>query len=337
VSTAAETTSEPKNSPPPTTSSAAPTATATDPVPLPVLVALRGIGQVMFQENALTGLLFVAGIVLSSPVMALGLVVGATIGTALSWALKYDRAEWTAGIYGFNPALVGIATFFLFMPNAVSIGLLVAGCIVATVLTRVVRLYVPFPTYTAPFVVTAWVVYVAGKAMGAVNETDYPVLLADPPTGFLVESTAHGIGQVMFQASLWTGVLFLIGLAVSDRYHASWVLVASVIGMLVASYHVDASARALDPERLVIRDQFENVRLGLYGYNATLAAIALFLWRRSLIPPLLGILLSVPLTEAIPRVGLPAFTAPFVLAAWIVLALGCLDPRLFPERPPPPT
>jgi urea transporter len=77
----------------------------------------------------------------------------------------------------------------------------------------------------------------------------------------------------------------------------------------------------------------ENVALGLYGYNATLAAVALFLWRRSLIPPLLGILISVPLTELVPMLGLPALTAPFVLATWIVLAFGWLDGRLFRESP----
>ena len=70
--------------------------------------------------------------------------------------------------------------------------------------------------------------------------------------------------------------------------------------MLVGSYHATAAARALDPESLVDRALLENVALGLYGYNATLAAVALFLWRRSLIPPLLGILLSVPLTELVP-------------------------------------
>ncbi len=68
--------------------------------------------------------------------------------------------------------------------------------------------------------------------------------------------------------------------------------------------------------------------MGLYGYNATLAAVALFLWRRSFIAPLLGILLSVPLTELIPLVGLPALTAPFVLATWLVLAFGWLERRL---------
>ena len=75
---------------------------------------------------------------------------------------------------------------------------------------------------------------------------------------------------------------------------------------------------------------FENIALGLYGYNATLAAVALFLWRRSLIPPLLGILLSVPLTDSLPLLGLPALTAPFVLATWLVLALGWLDGEVLP-------
>jgi urea transporter len=102
--------------------------------------------------------------------------------------------------------------------------------------------------------------------------------------------------------------------------------------MLLAWHHTTEAARAIDPERLVDRALFDNIALGLYGYNATLAAVALYLWRRSLIPPLLGILLSVPLTELVPRLGLPALTAPFVLATWLVLALGWLEGRLLGER-----
>ncbi len=90
----------------------------------------------------------------------------------------------------------------------------------------------------------------------------------------------------------------------------------------------------LDPESLSESGLAENVALGLYGYNATLVAVALFLWRRSLIPPLLGMILSVPITESFPMLGLPALTAPFVLATWVVLALGWMDRRLFREPIP---
>ena len=55
-----------------------------DAIPAPVLVVFRGIGQVFFQENTLTGVLFTLGIALSSPLMAAGLVVGAAIGTAVA-------------------------------------------------------------------------------------------------------------------------------------------------------------------------------------------------------------------------------------------------------------
>lgn len=297
-------------------------------VPEPVLVVLRGVGQVFFQENALTGLLFVLGIAASSAVMAAGAVVGAAVGTAVAWGLKFDRAEVSAGLYGFNSTLVGIATFFFFPPDATSIALMLAGSAAAAYVTLAARRYVPFPTYTAPFIVTTWGVYFLGKALGAAASGDAALLVPAPAAGPVVEAAAHGVGQVMFQASLWTGILFLAGIAANDREHAAWVLVGSLVGMLVAGYHVDAAVRSLDPERLVERDHWENIRLGLFGYNATLVAVALFLWRRSVVAPALGMVLSVPLTESFPRVGLPALTAPFVLAAWAVLALGWVEARL---------
>ncbi len=299
-------------------------------LPLPLRTIFRGIGQVFFQENAITGILFALGIALSSLAMAIGAVVGSAIGCALAWLCRFDKSEVSAGIYGFNSTLVGIATFFFFQPGGMSIGLLVVGCIVATLLTRVMRGSVPFPTYTTPFIVTTWCLYFLGTALQAAPvDPNQGLLVPTIPVGSFLEATAHGIGQVMFQASLWTGLLFFLGIALNDKRHAAWVLVGSVIGMLLASHHVDATMRSLDPERLIERDMFENIRLGLYGYNATLAAVALFLWRRTLIPPLLGILVTVPLTELVPLLGLPALTAPFVLATWIVMIIGSLEMKLW--------
>jgi urea transporter len=285
-------------------------------VPDPIRSVLRGLGQVFFQENALTGACFAVGIALGSPLMAVGAVVGAAIGTATGWALKFDKAEITAGLYGFNSALVGIAALFFFRAGAVSIALLILGCVLAALLTRLCRRYVPFPTYTAPFIVTTWALYFLALAMGAEQvETGGP-----PAASGFMAAVAHGIGQVMFQASIWTALLFLIGIALSDWQHALWVIAGSVLGMLVGLYHHDSAA--------------EVAALGLYGYNATLAAIALFLWRRSLIAPLLGIFLTVPLTEFVPLLGLPALTAPFVAATWLVLALGWFERKLFRSLAP---
>src|SRR5262249_37781691 len=192
------------------------------------------------------------------------------------------------GIYGFNATLVGIATLFFFRPGAASISLLIVGCVVATLVTWLARRYVPFPTYTGPFIVTTWAVFFLGLALGAARvEPGGPLEGVGP-----VRAVALGVSQVMFQASVWTGLLFLIGIALNDWKHASWVLLGSIVGMLLGSYHANAAAGTLDPESLVARGLLENVALGLYGYNATLAAVALFLWRPAGGPPLPGVILS---------------------------------------------
>jgi urea transporter len=307
-------------------------------VPLPVLVVLRGVGQVFFQENALTGLLFVLGIALSSPVMALGAIVGAAVGTALGWGLKFDRGEVNAGIYGFNATLVGIASVFFYDPSLTTVLLGLAGCVVATLLTWLMRKHVPFPTYTTPFIVTTWVVLFLAKTMGAAPaDLSAPPLVPNPPVGFLLEATAQSVGQVMFQASIWTGLLFLLGIYVSDQRHAGIVLIGALVGVLVARYHFALGAKAIDPDLLVEREAFDVIRIGLYGFSATLAPVALYLWRKSLIAPLLGMLLTVPLTELVPMIGLVALTAPFVLATWIVLGLYWLEARLDGAPPPQAT
>jgi urea transporter len=297
-------------------------------VPEPLRAGLRGVGQVFFQENAITGACFVMGLAASSLLMAAGAVVGSAIGTATAWAAKFDKSELSAGIYGFNSTLVGIATLFFFRPGAASIALLAVGCVAATFVTWLMRRYVPFPTYTTPFIVTTWALFFLGQALGVPRVDSGGPLVG---VGFAT-AVAHGVSQVMFQASIWTALLFLAGIAVSDWRHASWVLVGAIVGTLVGHYHSASWAGAVDPESLVDRSLAENVALGLYGYNATLAAVALCLWRRSLIPPLLGILLSVPITDLVPMVGLPALTAPFVLATWLVLAFGWTDQRLFAEQ-----
>ena len=97
-----------------------------------VKIFLRGVGQVMFQENALTGLLFLVGIAAAAGeedprfavLMAVGGLIGTVLGTLTAWLAGYDRDEVRDGIYGFNGTLVGIAMFFYFQPTAMAIVLL---------------------------------------------------------------------------------------------------------------------------------------------------------------------------------------------------------------------
>jgi len=287
-------------------------------------IFLRGIGQVFFQENALTGLLFLIGIAAHSLLMGLGAVIGTVLGTITAKLLKYDEGEIRAGIYGFNGTLVGIAVLFFLkpgfttIPGVLEIILLLVGCAASSVVTWAMRKYLPFPSYTFPFVATTWVLFV----LASQHVMNLPWAELPPATDPLnvttgIEGVAEGVGEVMFQASVITGIFFVAGLAVNNWRHAVLGFVGSVLGTIVGIYHQDPSGP---------------ITIGIYGYNAVLAAIALYLWRKSLVIPILGAFLSTPITELFPKIKdfIPwldplALTAPFVFACWIVIAIGALE------------
>jgi len=121
------------------------------------------------------------------------------------------------------------------------------------------------------------------------------------------------IDRLAWLEGAWTGSAF--GGTIDE------VFAAPAGGVVLATSRVVTDGQLTNREFIVLADPGEAQILS----KATLAAVALFLWRRPLIAPLLGIAISGPLTESFPLIGLPALTAPFVLATWIVLALGKLE------------
>ncbi|MBG4791236.1 urea transporter, partial [Pseudomonas aeruginosa] len=71
---------------------------------------------------------------------------------------------------------------------------------------------------------------------------------------------------------------------------------------------------------------------GFYGLNAALAGLALALRYRSVWPPLLGMGLAVALQPLFGLLGLPALTAPFILACLLCIGGERLYLRLAGSR-----
>ncbi len=69
----------------------------------------RGIGQVMFQNNAFSGLLMLIGIACNSWVLAILALAGNIAGLLTAILAKYPQKDIRDGLYGFNGTLVGIA------------------------------------------------------------------------------------------------------------------------------------------------------------------------------------------------------------------------------------
>ena len=285
-----------------------------------VRVGLRGIGQVMFQDHAGTGLLFLIGIAWASPLMGVGAVIGAIIGPAVAFLMGFDRKEIEAGIHGFNPVLVGAGLMAFLQPVLLTWVFVVVGCVAATFVCYLARRYLKFPTYTAPFVVTTWLLIAVAHAIAgtAIDVVSAPVV--ETPIGFFQGLLLKGVAQVFFMGNVVTGILLLVGIALSDWRHAVIALLGSLVGTALGVYHNDPATK---------------ISIGIYGYNASLAAMAVYLWRKSLLLSILGAAIAIPMTEVFPGwLGIPALTAPFVMATWIVLAIGQLESVFVGERAP---
>jgi urea transporter len=94
-----------------------------------LLILGRGIGQVMFQNNALSGLLMLIGIFLNSWQMGLLAVSGNIISTLTARISGYDCDDIKNGLYGFNGTLVGIAVGVFMLLTVSSLMLMaIASC-----------------------------------------------------------------------------------------------------------------------------------------------------------------------------------------------------------------
>ena len=293
------------------------------------LTLLRGAGQVMFQNNAWTGLFFLIGIFWGSYQEGLGLVawgalLGLIVATVTGFLLGLPDDDGAHGLWGFNGILVGCA-FPTFLGNTLWMWLALVLC---AALSTWVRTGLNFVTaswkinsFTFPFVLCTWFFLLAARALHGMPpahlaEPALPTTLAGAASGGFLDWIVwwlKGIAQVFLINSWITGILFLIGLAISNRWAAVWAAVGSAVALWIA--HLFGAAGAA-------------VANGIYGFSAVLTAIALatVFYRpnlRSAIWALLGIAVTVFIQAALnvwlAPVGLATLTAPFCVATWIFL------------------
>ena len=69
---------------------------------------LRGVAQVVFMNNSITGLLIIIGIFVSSRYSALCMLLGISASSLTAIIFKLNMNAFANGIYGFNGTLVGI-------------------------------------------------------------------------------------------------------------------------------------------------------------------------------------------------------------------------------------
>ncbi|HET7060561.1 MAG TPA: urea transporter [Nitrosospira sp.] len=294
-------------------------------LPRPLRTVLRGVGQVFFCGNAVTGLIFLIALYIGGLSAGLAATVGVISSTATAYVLGFSDDDIDAGLYGFNGTLVG-PCLFLFLEHSPQLWLYVvlASILSSVVLAALMRILAPYnvPASTSPFVLTCWMFLVAVYAFD--NFARGPVLpppaipsavtgAGSVPTDLWFTALTKGVSEVMFADSVVVGILFLAGIAVVSFRGALMAACGAAVGMVAA---------------MLLGANLNAIEMGLYGFNPVLTMMAIgwvFLkptGKSAALAFLAGILTVIcqaGLANFLTPIGLPTLTFPFVLTMWMFL------------------
>lgn len=161
---------------------------------------LKAHGQIVLSDRIGPGVLVILAILLISPFGALGAMAGALAGTAYGWlSSNRDDAVWDAGIYGVNPAIVGImwgGPLSYGNASATLFVLAVLGALLADapIRNRLYRLGVPALSVTA--VLIGWASHWVFQSFGASFWAQQGLL----PVG---STGVYAAGLLVFLAIAW--------------------------------------------------------------------------------------------------------------------------------------
>ena len=268
-------------------------------------ILLRGISQIFLLNNVITGILFLTGAFYNSWPIGTGGVIGVLTGTVTALILKYKRGDINHGLYGYNGALVGLATVYFFGFSMPSVIALFFGAILSSIIMNFMTKW-KVPPFTAPFIISTWIVMTIILTLHII-----PLQAAQLPDASNLEiilAMSRGIGQVMFQENIFTGIILLIGILVCSRISALYALLGTGIGVIVSC---------------VCSLPLSMITAGLFGFNGVLCGIALSgkKWHHVILA-IASIVVSVFIMFGMSRLGIITLTAPFVMSTWLILLLS---------------
>ena len=242
-------------------------------------LCLRGIGQVFFCNNSITGLFILVALCLQSTRTAVHGVLGLVSGNLAALALGFDVGLLRSGLYGYNAVLIGLAfsTFQNLEDHrgwSLSVPLIstfFAGfsCLLFEVLGK---LLVPYkaPPLTLPLDMITVSFLASTNTMPRISVgpiydpalPTYPLyddLSTDISSKGFFQAVMRGIGQIVFSDQTAPCVLVIIGIAICSRFLAVAAVLGSALGAAMA---------------LIMGLDADLVQTGLVSFQVTLVVLA---------------------------------------------------------------
>lgn len=275
---------------------------------------LKGISQILLQENHWTGLLFLLGMLIGHWSYAASALLATIVGTLFARIIKLDPLLIKKGIYGYNPALVGVTLTFLFDKTLIVWALVVGVGGILTVLIHHYFILKKISVFTFPYIIVAWVSYFFINQFELLEPSTIQRMAVDASTIRYGDYFAAigGFGEVIFQENIVASLVIFLGVYISTPIAALYGLIASLLATLLSQ---------------VLGQSTELVYVGLFGFNAILTAIVFSGTEKEngfwvLIGAIITILINIFLVHynLLKYVG-GTFTFPFVAGTWVTLWL----------------
>jgi len=274
-------------------------------IKIAVEIVLKGMGQIMLQDSAWTGLFFLVAIAHDSLFMGIAALVSTIVGTATAKICNFKDENIRAGLYGFNATLIGVGMISFFEPTVLIWFIIIIGSVVSALLMEFsIRKKLPF--FTFPFVVILVIAVLTLKHFGlAISKETFPVEELAELEDFTV--AAHAYSEVIFKGTIAAGLLFFLGVFVNNPTAALYGFVAALIAGAIAHFSQN-SVKLIDD--------------GMFSFNAVLCGIAC-----SGIKPkdglyvLLSVVIATYFDIFMMNNGWITLTFPFVLSMWFIIPL----------------
>lgn len=265
----------------------------------------KGFGQIMLQENAVTGMVFLAGICFGSVSMGVAALLAAITGTLTAIVLKFPSENINKGLYGFSAALTGVAFVLFFNPGVMLWMMVVVGAVLSACIQHFfIRQNIP--VFTLPFVMVTWFLVFVLHSFFPASEVAPSAAEASSLNYFIFP--VKGFGQVIFQNNIISGLLFILAVAICSPVAAIYGMAGSLLSGLIALYLFDVPQGA--------------VADGLFSFNAVLCAIAFSGKQfKNILQAAVAVLLSLVISIKMSEYNLLQLTFPFVAATVLVISL----------------